>query len=109
MTTRVIDLDGQGWVEELDAIEALLRALEAPDWHGRNMNALIDSIATGGINRVEPPYEVRIHGASSMSEVARTFVVDLARHVGEAIGSWPSRSGGRRKVRFVLLKEPRAV
>lgn len=109
MTARILDLDGEGWVEELDAIEALLMALEAPDWHGRNMNALIDSIALGGINGIEPPYEIRIHGACSMSEDARLFVADLARQVGEGIESWSSRSGGQRKVLFALFKEPRTA
>lgn len=109
MTTRILDLDGEGWVEEPDAIEALLMALEAPDWHGRSMNALIDSIAVGGINGIEPPYEIRIHGAGSMPEDARSLVADLARHVEEGIESCSSRSGDRRKVRFVLLKEPRTV
>ena len=106
---RVIELDGEDWVEDLDAIEALLRALEAPDWHGRNMNALVDSIAAGGINRVEPPYEVRIHGARHMLEGVRSFLDDLARHVGATIDTWPSRIGGRRKVRFVFLNDARAA
>jgi hypothetical protein len=103
---RVIELDGECWADVPDAIEELLKALAAPDWHGRNMNALIDSIAVGSINGIEPPYEIRVHGARRMSSEVRLFLDDLARYVEEAIG-WPGRQGGHRKVRFVFCGEAR--
>ncbi|MBD3587362.1 barstar family protein [Salinimonas sp. HHU 13199] len=34
----------------------LLPVLEAPCWHGRNLDALADSLVTGSINGVEPPF-----------------------------------------------------
>ena len=34
----------------------LLPVLEAPSWHGRNLDALADSLVTGSINSVEPPF-----------------------------------------------------
>ena len=43
--TRVFS--GGGWVG-------------APDWHGRNFDALRDNIAAGSINAVEVPYRLVI-------------------------------------------------
>ena len=47
--------------------DAILPLLGAPDWHGRNMNALTESIVWGEINAVEPPYTLRICGTASLS------------------------------------------
>lgn len=51
-----IILDGQDWKTEGDLIEAVLAAVDAPSWHGRNYNALRDSFVAGSINGLEPPY-----------------------------------------------------
>lgn len=46
-------------VRSLDAFyDVFLRQLGAPPWHGRNLNALFDSIGVGSINQVEPPYTI---------------------------------------------------
>ncbi|MBC9884143.1 barstar family protein, partial [Bradyrhizobium sp. INPA01-394B] len=39
-----------------DFYDALLAALGAPEGHGRNLNALIDSMVWAGMNAVEAPY-----------------------------------------------------
>ena len=39
--------------------DMFLSQVDAPEWHGRNLNALGDSIVTGDINGVEPPYIIR--------------------------------------------------
>jgi RNAse (barnase) inhibitor barstar len=57
---REIVLDAGMWIGIDDFYAALLPALGAPDWHGRNLNALADSMVTGGINAVEPPYAIRL-------------------------------------------------
>jgi RNAse (barnase) inhibitor barstar len=59
---RWIELDGGSWTTALDFYTALLGALGAPKGHGRNINALIDSMIWGGMNAVEPPYTIRIRG-----------------------------------------------
>ena len=59
---RIITMDASGWTSRDDFYDALLPALGAPDWHGRNLDALYDSIGSGGINQVEPPFRVRING-----------------------------------------------
>ena len=52
-----IDISGCKTVDEFCGI--LLSALEAPDWHGRNLDALWDSI-TSEINNVMPPYSIEV-------------------------------------------------
>ena len=47
---REIILDASRWRTDVDLIEAVIKGLEGPDWHGRNYNALYDSIVGGSIN-----------------------------------------------------------
>ena len=71
MAMRVIDLDAGGWRTVPDFYDALLEALGAPAWHGRSIDALLDSMIWGGINAVEPPYTIRIqHIAAAPKDVA---------------------------------------
>ncbi len=51
-----IILDGARWSTKDDVYDAFFRAAGAPEWHGRNFDALRDSIAGGSINQVEVPY-----------------------------------------------------
>ena len=78
---RVIALDGRGWRSYDDFFNALLPALGAPDWHGRNYAALLDSISVGGINEVEPPYRIEISGARHMSADLLRFICELRADV----------------------------
>ena len=71
---REIVLDGAGWKTEDDFYDAFFEGVGAPDWHGRNFNALNDSIGAGDINRIEVPYAVRVKGVSTMSAEAREIV-----------------------------------
>jgi hypothetical protein len=57
---RVIELDASTWKTPLDFMRALKTAIGAPEWHGSNLNAFIDSMIWGGINSLEPPYTVII-------------------------------------------------
>ena len=44
-------------IQELeDYYLQLLPQLEAPEWHGKNLDALADSLVTGSINKIEPPF-----------------------------------------------------
>ena len=67
---KVIELDASGWLTPLDFYEALLASLGAPEWHGRNINALIDSMIVGDINSVEAPYRVVVTGLNKAHEDA---------------------------------------
>jgi len=70
----IIELDAANWKTVIDFYHALLSAIGAPEWHGRNPNALVDSMIWGGINSVEPPYSVRISGLSTAPKDVRDHV-----------------------------------
>lgn len=57
---RELILNGAGWATEDDVYDAFFRAVGAPEWHGRNLDALADSIQSGSINQVEVPYRLVI-------------------------------------------------
>lgn len=61
---RYINLDATKWKTAHDFYDELLPAIGAPKGHGRNPNALVDSMVWGGMNSVEPPYTVRISNLS---------------------------------------------
>lgn len=74
---KVIALDGSGWRSPDDFYDALLPELGAPDWHGRNLDALHDSLS-GGINRLDPPFAVVIQGAGGLSPEMRAFLAKVS-------------------------------
>src|ERR1044071_7580655 len=57
MTMKQLELDGTNWKTRDDFYDAFFKAVGAPSWHGRNFNALRDSIITGEINEVELVYD----------------------------------------------------
>ncbi len=59
---KTFTLDARQWSDVLDFYDALLAALQAPDWHGRSFDALVDSMIIGGVNEVVPPYRVEVVG-----------------------------------------------
>jgi len=82
-----IDLDASSWKTPLDFYEALLAALGAPHWHGRNINALIDSMVYGGINNLDSPLSIRITGAENLPEDARNELAFTVLAFGEHQGT----------------------
>jgi RNAse (barnase) inhibitor barstar len=77
-------LDGARWKNSDDVYDSFFRAVGAPSWHGRNFNALRDSIATGQINRIELPYCVVIQNYDLIGAGSRgmaTDFVDLLREL----------------------------
>jgi RNAse (barnase) inhibitor barstar len=59
---RELILNGVGWATRDDVYDAFFRAVGAPEWHGRNLDALADSIRGGSINQAEVPYRLVIEG-----------------------------------------------
>ena len=55
---KELTLDGAGWTTNDDVYSAFFLAVGAPEWHGRNFDALNDSIANGSINKVDVPYRL---------------------------------------------------
>jgi barstar (barnase inhibitor) len=77
-------LDAGRWQSSDDVYQAFFAAVGAPSWHGRNFNALIDSIATGTINKTEVPYRITIRNTDIMGNDVASFVhdfADLIRHL----------------------------
>ena len=77
-------LNGAEWSTRDDIYDSFFRAVGAPNWHGRNFDALRDSIATGSINAVKVPYRLVIQNyekiAPSAKQMADDFV-DLIREL----------------------------
>jgi PhnB protein len=73
-----IVLDAHGWRSGQDFYNAFFAAVGAPSGHGRNFDAIRDSIATGAINRVEIPYRIKIGNTDSLSASAAAFVQEFA-------------------------------
>ena len=73
---KLIQLDASAWITPMDSLLALLQQLGAPDWHGRNLNALYDSLL-GGINKVEPPFRVLIAGTADLKPDLEIFLNEM--------------------------------
>jgi len=71
---RTLLLEGEHWRTRDDFYDVFFAAVGAPAWHGRNFDALRDSIGMGDINQIEIPYEIHITGLSPMSPEARQVV-----------------------------------
>jgi RNAse (barnase) inhibitor barstar len=74
---KEIILDGAGWKTKDDFYNTFFKAVGAPSWHGRNFNALRDSITTGQINEVELPYFIRVSGLDRMPADVKQLVDDF--------------------------------
>ena len=80
---RNIVLNGSSWKTTEDFYDAFLSAVGEPSWHGRNFNALRDSIITGNINEVDLPYKIYISGLSKMPAEPRRVVMNFCSLIQE--------------------------
>ncbi|HEY4942269.1 MAG TPA: barstar family protein [Rhizomicrobium sp.] len=69
-----IALNGASWISKDDFYNALLPALGAPPFHGRNLDALEETLASDDFNEVRQPLAITIFGADQMSVDARGVV-----------------------------------
>ena len=69
-----IYLNASGWRQPVEFYDALLPKLKSPDWHGKNLNAIIDSVVYGEINEIEPPLTIRVEGLRQAPEPVRSEV-----------------------------------
>ncbi len=49
-------MDASKWKTLDDLYDSFFEAVKAPVWHGRNLNAVRDSVGVGQINGIEVPY-----------------------------------------------------
>jgi RNAse (barnase) inhibitor barstar len=78
-------LDGSAWQTRDDVYDAFFKVVGAPEWHGRNFDALIDSIETGRINAVEVPYRLVVKHYDCVGAGAKQMAsdfVDLIHEIG---------------------------
>ena len=68
---KQIDLDASAWGTVREFYDAILERLGAPDWHGRSIAALIDSMIYGNINEISPPYTITIRGVGRCARDVR--------------------------------------
>lgn len=83
---REVVIDASAWLSGDDFMDGVLKGLDPPVWHGRNWNALRDSIIAGDINGVEPPYRLCLVGDRAPPEELRQWIRDLVDMVEEARG-----------------------
>jgi hypothetical protein len=98
---RVIEIDGRSWRSIDDLYGGLFVALDAPAWHGRNINALIDSMGTGSINGIEPPYLLKIRGVPDWPSELRVLFRDFRKALAERADDHFRRHGERRVIEIV--------
>ena len=80
----IIELDATNWRDGVDFYRSLLKAIGAPEWHGMNVNAFIDSIIHGDINTIDPPFTVRITGTSNVPADVREGIDVLMQYIRPA-------------------------
>ena len=74
---RELALDGADWLTRDDVYDAFFRAVGGPEWHGRNFDALRDSISAGSINQLEVPYRIVIKNYDKISGEAKGMADDF--------------------------------
>jgi RNAse (barnase) inhibitor barstar len=80
---KEINLNAAAWRNKNDFYEALLPALGAPSWHGRNLDALNDSLGTGQINEVELPLRITITNTATIPPELLEYLKRFAELVAE--------------------------
>ena len=71
-------LNAASWRNADDVWENLLLALGAPGWHGRNLDALADSLRGGDLNAINPPLTVEVQGVAAASAEAKWELARIA-------------------------------
>lgn len=100
MTANVIEIDASNWTSVLDFYESVLARLGAPSDHGRSINALVDSMVWGGINKIKPPYTIRILNTYQMSSELLTEITLVQNAIAAARSEALNRTGHDVDVKF---------
>lgn len=71
-------LDATSWRTADDVWSDVLKALGAPAWHERNLDALADSLRGADLNTINPPLAVDVRGVAAASAEAKTELARIA-------------------------------
>jgi hypothetical protein len=99
---RTIELNARRWRTVHDFYDALFAEIGAPDWHGRSVNALVDSMVWGRINSLEPPYTVRVSGTEFTPPEVRDEVELTRQDIDEAGREFQRQKGRSADVTFEI-------
>jgi RNAse (barnase) inhibitor barstar len=80
---KEIRLDAAKWETRGDFYDALLPALGAPEWHGRNLDALNDSNGSDEINEVHLPFRFLLVGTDTVPSELRSYLKKFAELVAD--------------------------
>ena len=78
-----IRLDASKWSSPDDFYEDLLPQLGSPPWHGRNLDALFDSLG-GGVNEIDPPFQIDVYGSKELGPEMLAFFEKASRVFDDA-------------------------
>jgi hypothetical protein len=82
---RVIELHADTWDTATDFVNALKVAIGAPDWHGSNPDAFVDSmIWHDEVNALRAPYPIKIIGADKAGFEAHDAIRRYAQVINKA-------------------------
>jgi hypothetical protein len=76
-------LDASKWQTSDDVYDSFFSAVGASSWHGRNFDALDDSIETGSINQQEIPYWLIVKSYAEIGEGAREMAGKFIAFISE--------------------------
>ena len=100
---RKIKLDAIDWAGPRDFYDAVLPLLGAPEGHGVNVNALIDSTIWGGMNAVDPPYQIEVRNTRRAPVGVLNHLVVVRRALARARQDFRDREGHDVEVSLRLL------
>lgn len=78
-------IDWKSIHSENDFYDTFLPQVAAPEWHGRNLDALNDSVVSGGVNKIEPPYTIRNLNTGDVDKELVAFQLKVLAIFNEAL------------------------
>jgi|GEM_PF-5842637 len=113
---KLIELDARRWRSVDDVCSAILAALGAPEWHGKNLDALWETITEAVpcdrdtpetlINAVQPPFQIVVTGSAAASGEVQKFLAKLRQLFTEANAEYKSEAP---MIGFVIANGNKAV
>ena len=100
----LVKLHADNWYTLADFYCDLLIAIGAPAEHGRNINALVDSMVWGGMNKLEAPYVVQVHGSPTLPLDVLHHVELASQALAEGRAEFRARHGKDVEVSIELLR-----